>query len=430
MSSSDSVPQDSSADTHLDVVLSPDDIAAVDAFFESPSGDSPRVFTSDSRPARVAHLLGLLEGNSFTHDQRESLVHATMARVSLQRHRERTAAATGLAPDTQFIPADEDALEALINAEFRLSHVPAAMRERAARHLALLGLLDSPLASGPVVSNSLVEATMARVQAATEMQEQRMAAPVRIAAERGGLLSFVRSREIVSVAAMLLVAAAMLTPLAQQFREYSRRTACASNMATAGVAFGQYAASNKDSLPLASPSRPGTLFWNVGKSREQSNSANLFVLRSANFASLEQLACAGQVTRECKSLGADAWDWPSIKQVSVSFQNMFAQERPRWSTNNKVVVLADASPVIRRAVLGQPIYPFENSANHRQLGQNVLWSDGSAEWLKTPVLPNNDNIWLPRPVEDFIAKMTQPREASPLHGTESPSAADDAFVAP
>ncbi len=260
-----------------------------------------------------------------------------------------------------------------------------------------------------------------------------MALPARARqdAERGGtFFSFLRSREIVSVAALLLIATAMLTPLAQYFREYSRRTACASNMAAAGVAFTQYAASNQDRLPLASASQPGNLFWNVGKKREQSNSANLFLLKVTGFATVEDLSCAGQVTEQCRSLGDDAWDWPELKQVSVSFQNMFAKERPSWSSNNKAVVLTDASPVIRRAVLGQRIYAFENSANHMRRGQNALWSDGSAQWLKSPVLPNNDNIWLPKPIEDMIAKMNKPHEADPLHGTESPSTADDAFVGP
>lgn len=305
------------------------------------------------------------------------------------------------------------------------------MRERAARHLSLLGLLDAPV-SDAGDRGRLVEATMARVQSALQVHEVEMKAPVSADdSERGSVIfSFLRSRELVSVAALLLIATALLTPLAQYGREYSRRSACASNMAAAGVAFGQYALSNHDQLPMASASQPGNLFWNVGKKRDQSNSANLFFLRVQNFATVEDLACAGQMTDKCRSLGKDAWDWPTLNEVSLSFQNMFARERPSWSSNNTVVVLADASPVIRRAVLGEPIYPFENSANHMRSGQNAMFSDGSVQWLKSPVLANNDNIWLPRPIESMIAKMNKPHEASPLEGTESPSAADDVFVGP
>jgi hypothetical protein len=426
MSSSDSVPQDARTQPHQEHVLSHEDVSALDALFDTGLGDASRVFSVDSRAGRAARLLSLLDGVRFTGEERETLVQATMARVSLERHRRRVDAGGGLA----LTPDDEDALEALVSAEFQLAHVPSAMRERAARHMSLLGLLDAPV---PGSAGELVETTLARLQESIESQEERLALPARAArnAEWGGaLFSFVRSRELVSVAALLVIATAMLTPLAQYAREYSRRTACASSMAAAGVAFAQYAGANQDRLPLASASRPGNLFWNVGKRRDQSNSANLFVLRSQGFAKMDELSCAGQVSDQCRELGRDAWDWPELSQVSFSYQNMFARERPSWSSQEHVVVLADASPVIRRAVLGQPIYPFENSANHGRRGQNVLWSDGTVQWLDSPVLPNHDNIWLPRPVEDLIGQMTRPHEADPLHGTESPSAADDAFVGP
>jgi hypothetical protein len=410
--------------------LSPDDAAAVDALLEHGLGSHDRVYAVDSRPSRVARLLALLDAVAVTHSERETLIEATMARVTLERHR-RSGAAT---EELVLVPHDEDALEALVSAEFQLSRVPSAMRERASRHMALFGLLDAPIPTSdePSLNGALIEATMARVQASVDSQEGRMSVATRRreASERGVIFSFVRSRELISVAALVLIATALLTPLAQYFREYSRRTACASNMAAAGVAFGQYASSNRDQLPLASASQPGNLFWNVGKNREQSNSANLFLLRVQEFATVEQLACAAQMSDDCRKLDRNAWDWQNLKQVSVSFQNMFAKERPSWSSGNTVVVLADASPVIRRAVRGEAIYPFENSANHMRRGQNVLKSDGTVQWLKTPVLPNNDNIWLPRPIESIIAKMTRPREADPLHGTESPSAADDVFVGP
>lgn len=418
--SSDFVRQDAP-----ELALSPEDAAAVDAIFDAGLDDPSRVCSVDSRAGRVVKLLSLLDSVRISDSERETLVHATMARVTLERHRRKVEAAS----EPALTPDDEDALEALVSAEFQLSRVPPAMRQRAAHHMGLFGLLDAP---PPGESDSLVEATLSRIQSSIESQEARMSIPARKrhAVERGGFFSFVRSREIVSVAALILIATALLTPLAQYAREYARRTACSSNMAVAGVAFGQYAAANRDHLPLASASQPGNLFWNVGKKREQSNSANLFLLRVLDFTTVEELSCAGQVTDECRSLSDDAWDWPELQQVSFSFQNMFARERPKWSGNNKAVVLADASPVIRRAIQGQVIYPFENSANHMRRGQNVLWTDGSTQWLTSPVLDNSDNIWLPRPIEQIIAKMTKPHEADPLRGTESPSAADDAFVGP
>jgi hypothetical protein len=429
MSSSDSVRQSASipdvpviADPGL--ALSPDDASALDAIFERGLGGAEgQVYAADSRAARVARLLSLLDAPLVGEQDREVLIEATLARVTLETSRR----ASG--PELVLVPDDEDALEALVSAEFNLARVPSGMRERATRHMSLLGLLGTPVGGD---SNELVDRTLARVQSSIDADQGRLkvSPPTRTEAERGVIFSFVRSREILSVAALILVATALLTPLAQYFREYSRRSACASNMAAAGVAFGQYASANQDQLPLASASNPGNLFWNVGKRRDQSNSANLFVLRVQQLANVEELSCAGQLTDDCRKLDQNAWDWQNLSQVSFSYQNMFAKARPSWSASNGVVVLADASPVIRRAVRGEAIYPFENSANHMRRGQNVLVSDGGVKWLTTPVLANNDNIWLPRSVEEKIAKRVRPHEADPLHGTESPFAADDVFVGP
>jgi hypothetical protein len=112
-------------------------------------------------------------------------------------------------------------------------------------------------------------------------------------------------------------------------------------------------------------------------------------------------------------------------------------------------VLADASPVIRRAVAKQRVYPLENSANHAGTGQTVLRLDGSAVWLNTPV-HEGDNIWLPADVEEVLREIQQQvaqgqqqgavplltrqdaarQRAVRLEGTESPASVQDAFVGP
>jgi len=43
------------------------------------------------------------------------------------------------------------------------------------------------------------------------------------------------------------------------------------------------------------------------------------------------------------------------------------------------------------------------------------------------VLPNGDNIWLPRSVE---LRLRQLGKGPPLNGNEIPSAADDTFLGP
>jgi hypothetical protein len=94
------------------------------------------------------------------------------------------------------------------------------------------------------------------------------------------------------------------------------------------------------------------------------------------------------------------------------------------------VVSADRSPVVLRAVRGQLMDPFANSPNHQGAGQHVLYNDGSAGWLRMPVLEAGDNIWLPRAVEIRLEQMTGRGPIQPLSGTEIPGGADDVFLGP
>ena len=198
----------------------------------------------------------------------------------------------------------------------------------------------------------------------------------------------------------------------------------------AGVAFGAYAGDFQSHFPVASRARGGERWNNIGKV-EQSNSANLFVLNRASYTSLESLACCGNesASSECAK---DAVDWCNLNEISYSYQCQFADRRPNWSSGGRVVILADASPVVRRAMRGEAILPFENSPNHDGRGQNVLFNDGSGAWLKTPNVPygRNDNIWLPRNIEAEIARMKRSGATDPIEGTEEPEREDDSFVVP
>jgi hypothetical protein len=123
-------------------------------------------------------------------------------------------------------------------------------------------------------------------------------------------------------------------------------------------------------------------------------------------------------------------DWRNLGEVSYSYQSQFSPKRTVWKADTRVGILSDASPVVRRAILGFRILPFENSPNHGARGQNVLFTDGSVQWLSTPVLDNKDNIWLPRRVEQIIAKLARPTQADPLQGNETPECAEDVLLVP
>lgn len=398
------------------------DAAALEALIDA-EFDLTRVPTDTrDRAARAAGLLGLL-GTPVQTDLKDDglLVDATLARVaavraSVVRHAAQAERDFGLIGD------DEDALELLVSAGFKSERVPGRMRIRAQRTAALLGLLDTPVESGS--REALVQATLDRVQQTVDKQTSRMRLE-----ERPTIARRLRLGDLISVAAMLLLAGAVLIPMAGAMREMSRRSACQTGMAQAGLGFGQYAGDYKDSLPLASASMPGSQWWNVGD-KDRSNSANLFTLARAGYLKVHDLACPGN-SKACRDTAApNQFDWKYLDQVSFSYQNMFAKERPKLSGPVTITLIADRSPIIPLAIQRKTINPLQNSLQHDGRGQSVLESNGAVLWLRTPVLANGDNIFLPRPLEELIARLQHPNEAAPLKGTEEPEGADDVFLAP
>lgn len=355
-----------------------------------------------------------------------TLIDATLARVA--RTPRGVEAAPALGHD------DEDALEALVNAKFMPQRVASGVRERAGHIARLVGLLDAPPAhvAGERASSAsdLVARTLARVQDEERASRERLKfAPVEAPVEAGGRRFRLQLADLVAAASVALIGGAVLVPMLGAVRETNRRMACQANMMSAGLGFGQYAMDFRGSLPLATASPAGSPWWDVG-TPERSNSANLFTLARTNYTPLSSLACGGNPGACASPEAAATMDWRSQEQVSYSYQNMFAAERPRWVQNARVVVLVDRSPIIPLARLGQPIDPMANSLNHMGRGQNVLFNDQSAQFIRSPVLENYDNVYLPRAVERFIAERRQARRADPLRGTESPASADDVFVGP
>jgi hypothetical protein len=189
------------------------------------------------------------------------------------------------------------------------------------------------------------------------------------------------------------------------------------------------------SLPVASAGLGGPSWLDVGAGPGRSNSANLFALAKNGYTTLRQLACPGNEHAERGTCTPAANDWTSIDRVSYSYQVVFGQHRPTWESGPGVVVLADASPVIRRQLAGQAWHPLQNSANHGGRGQWVIRNDGSGGWLSTPV-SNGDNIWLPAVLEVAISKIQDQvaRGATAgqieIRGDELPGSDRDSFLGP
>lgn len=399
--------------------LCPRSREAVDALVESGFHVGSLAPEHRERCEALSALLGKLEQNSVPCCCAGESVERTMARI----------VAANQAQRFDLCEADADAMELLVAHNWDPRKVPAAMRPRAERQAQLLAVLDAGGAGAAQESSDrLVHATLSRISSDTTAQSRRF----RIHEPSAPARRSIRLADLGAIAALLLVAVSVAWPALTSVRQKAQQSACFGNLGAIGQALGMYGQQSNSSLPMASASIAGNTWWNVGKP-EQSNSANLFTLARTGFTKHQQMACCG--CRESKScrFTEDCQDWSNIDQVSYSFQNLFTSNRPTLDSAAPFVVLADRNPAVLRAARGERvIYINENSPNHNRNGQNLLFSDGHSEWHTTPVMASGDNIWLPRSIEQLIAKAQGGKPLSqtgPLKGVEEPAPAD-VFLCP
>jgi hypothetical protein len=285
-------------------------------------------------------------------------------------------------------------------------------QSRAASLLSLLATIEGSQKE----RERLVDATLAGVQRQIESSRSRF----RLSPERSASAarSVFRIRDFVGAAAAVLLFSSVVWPMLSGSREQARESQCRANLSRAALGFSNYAADNRGQLPQARASFLGGTWWDVGR-RDRSHSANLFVLARHGYASLTDLACPGNASAPTASSDASR-DWRSAEEVSYSYQ-LFGPGRPRWDSGAPFVVLADKSPVVQRARLGEQFDRDECSRNHAGRGQNLLFGDGSLRFELRPTLSNGDNIWLPARI---------PAGDRPITGRETPEHDGDAFVGP
>lgn len=395
--------------------LRPDDLRAVDAVAASGFRGGVVPEGLGDRSKRLLSLLALLDADLPAREMpsdadRRLLVDVTMARVL--RSREDVAARIDSAEQpSALVPMSA----AEVDGFFAWQDPDAPTKASG-----LLTLLDTRAGIAEHEGRSLIDRTMRLIESASRpIQLPPVSATER--AESGAGWSF-RIRDLVSVAAVLLIGISVMWPMLVSSREQARMIRCADNSARAGIGFSSYAADHDGHLPqTAGLGAVGSMpWWNVGQEKA-SNSSNLYRLADLGYVQFADLACPGNPDAcPCPSHEA-ARDWESLEQVSYSYR-VPSGLRPMLEQGGTVVLMADRSPVILRAVRGEAIDPNAVSPNHGGRGQHVLFGDGSVRLLLTPLLDSGDNLWLPREAEG--------QAAPTLTGTETPADASDAFVGP
>ncbi len=316
---------------------------------------------------------------------------------------------------------------------------------------ACIQLLDHDAVEGP--APTLVAATMARLEQLR--QREQFAEQVNALAGDGEVLvgRALNWRQITAIAAMVMIAVSVMWPVLTRARVDAQRMASANNLAMAGHGFGLYAADHNDVMPKRDVA-PGADWWRIGTQPNQtgqvrSNSAHLFVLIRQKYVDPVALSCPSNPDAN-RGLDVDGCDWPDPQSVSFSYQNQFGPMTLRLSRQPQLAVLANRNPMFQIRVMSpdagpagttdqtkpgvrmalsassssQPRFIFQRnlkpvtgSLAYQGRGQNVLLADGQVMWTKEPILPNGDNIWLARGIDDYA-------------GNEVPQQPDDAFLVP
>ncbi|MFG0305842.1 MAG: hypothetical protein ACF8Q5_06475 [Phycisphaerales bacterium JB040] len=391
--------------------LDPASAAAVDALFEhglAPGAD---------HPPPIGPLLAALGTPLAAEDP---------ALIDLTNLRARRRPAPVRDDLRELSPADQEALEALAREHFEPGRVPRSLRARAEKHLALASVATTPVPGED--ATDLVSRTLRRIDQELDARATRF--QIETHRRPGGL----RLADIVSVAAVVLIASSIVVPVFSAMRFQSTRAGCDANMLATASAMGLYAGSYNGALPaqtagFGGAGGAGGSWMNVGNPKH-SNSANLYTLVTTNHARLDELACPGNRAAPTVRTDPEARDWQDLEEISYSYQ-IVTGFHPTWKSTpdgRTPVILADRSPVIPRAAAGELINPWENSPNHHRRGQHVLRTDGSSDWNTEAWPTGEDNIWLPRHIEAAIGELRQRHGL--IQGNELPEDPTDTFLAP
>ncbi len=210
---------------------------------------------------------------------------------------------------------------------------------------------------------------------------------------------FTSLRDLVAVAACILLLVGVFIPGVSTVRGRAQRTACASNLSSIFRGTSTYQQAFASSLPFAG-NLPGASWLPTGASGRPyaSNSRHLYLLVKLGYVPTpDDFVCpAAETAVPMRVDDPRAFDdFPSTCNVSYAALNM-AGPGPNLKPTMPIAYISDTNPLFVGARFNDLVDPDRtNSPVHGGKGQNVLTLDGSAKWMTKPVYgPNHDNLWL------------------------------------
>jgi prepilin-type processing-associated H-X9-DG protein len=240
--------------------------------------------------------------------------------------------------------------------------------------------------------------------------------------------------EVIAVAAVIMLIAAVSIPSLGLAREKYRQHRCQIQLGNIFQGFSNYIADHDGELPAVAMEE-GSPWWKVGYqgSENHSNTRPVWLLVKDDYVKPANFVCPGRPEKK-KLRFADLQvqeynDFPSSAYVSFSFR-IRCRRVPSSALRGRKVLMADLNPLSER-IPRDYSQPFRvrlseellksNSINHNRKGQNVMFCDGSVEFEKTRHVGLSD---------DDMFTLQEMCSGSEVNGCETPSCETDAFLAP
>jgi prepilin-type processing-associated H-X9-DG protein len=210
-------------------------------------------------------------------------------------------------------------------------------------------------------------------------------------------------------------------------RQLSRQYQCNAQLGGLFQSLTNYKADNDGQMP-ALATAPGQPWWKVGYQGPEnfSNTRRMWVLVKKGYAGPNDFLCPARKT-DCQFScnPKDYNDFPKRKLVTYSFR--IGCPKSGSADVGRRVIIADLNPIFE--VLPAPSDSTlivklsdallkQNSPNHSGRGQNVLFCDGSVQFIKI------------RHTDVSLDDIFTLQNTNTYQGTELPASEADAFLAP
>lgn len=280
-------------------------------------------------------------------------------------------------PSDQLTRHDGEILDQLVESGFdpaAFENLGSEDQERVNAITGLFRLLDDyPVED---CDESLVDATISRVHRSDDARS----VVARLESAPSANRWRIRVPDVITVAAVVLVAASIAIPIMGMVRQRAIDAGCVSNLRAVGIGFANYARDYDGYVPMA--------IAGFG-----------LPVDAPSWVDPSPLAQYGY----CEQGNANCPGHPD--QGGYSRQINAPGDRFAWFTGPTEPVMGDRNPVIDAHMSAGVIDPFANSRGHGGRGQNILMKDGATHWLEKPVLESRDrvpdNIWLIRGTTRF-----------------------------